>query len=103
MNRNYRNGRSREYRSINLLRGEGFECVRSAGSKGHWDVVAWNAALIRFVQVKKNPPSKAELQSLTKAGAHSPQRPERNLDLQEEQGVGEKNNPVTAKAIVATG
>lgn len=67
-NKNYRNGRAREYKAMNLLREAGYECIRAAGSKGHWDIVAWKHTdfePIRFIQVKSNClPSAAEVRSM---------------------------------------
>ena len=67
VNRSYVNGRRREYKAIALLREAGFECIRAAGSKGHFDIVAWNNALVKFGQVKTNPPTQVELESLKQA------------------------------------
>lgn len=66
---NYERGRAREYRIMARLRAEGWFCIRSAGSKGPVDIVAfkrqvtpdgrWPGGVLRtvtrFLQVK--PPS----------------------------------------------
>ncbi len=53
-NRNYIRGRQREYRVMNMLEDLGYICVRAAGSKGMFDVVAIGPKDIRLVQVKLN-------------------------------------------------
>jgi len=42
-----------ELRAIRRLRREGYSTVRSAGSKGVFDVIAYNQKEIKFIQVKK--------------------------------------------------
>ena len=49
---NYRKGRRAEYRTRRLLEGAGFMCVRSAGSKGAVDLVAFDRVSLKFLQVK---------------------------------------------------
>lgn len=49
-----RKGRSREYRSKRLLEAAGYEVVRSAASKGTWDLVGLSSADVVLVQVKCN-------------------------------------------------
>ena len=53
-NRNYLNGRSREYRIQNKLRQQGYIVLRCRGSHGFADLIAINKAghKIRFIQVK---------------------------------------------------
>ena len=54
-NRNYLRGRSREYRTMDKLRAEGFDIVlRSAGSHSQIDVMGINTStkIIRFIQNK---------------------------------------------------
>lgn len=54
-NTNYRNGRAREYRTLNQLREDGFDIVfRSAGSHSKVDCVGINMMerKIRFIQCK---------------------------------------------------
>lgn len=52
-NSNYINGRNAEYLAKALLLKQGYEVVRSAGSKSAIDLVAWNERETRFIQVKK--------------------------------------------------
>ena len=40
MNKNYKNGRAREYRIIKKLEKEGWLCIRSAGSHSPIDIIA---------------------------------------------------------------
>ena len=51
---NYANGARAERLAMSDLRRTGWECVRSAGSHGAVDVVAWNDAGARLIQVKKD-------------------------------------------------
>jgi hypothetical protein len=63
-NLNYNNGRAREYRIMKRLEAQGWWCVRSAGSKGVVDIVAFKLWLeddqdrlaarlkTRFIQAK---------------------------------------------------
>ena len=67
MNRNYIAGRRLEYRAIALLRQQNFECIRAPASKGYWDIIAWDDDHLKFIQVKKNRVSRAELQTLKQA------------------------------------
>jgi len=39
-NPNYRKGRRAEYEVMDLLKEQGYTCVRTAGSHGRWDVIA---------------------------------------------------------------
>jgi len=48
----YRKGRRLEYRTMRVLEAAGYTCARTAGSHGAWDVIAWNEAHVRFIQVK---------------------------------------------------
>ncbi len=48
----YSKGRQYEYRTIKSLKDQGFNCIRSAGSHGPFDIVAWNEDVIYFIQVK---------------------------------------------------
>jgi hypothetical protein len=50
----YSKGRRREYQTIDWLQERGFECVRAAGSKGVFDIVAFSFATVLLVQVKCN-------------------------------------------------
>jgi hypothetical protein len=60
-------GRVAEWRSRDLLRAGGFTVVRAAGSKGAFDLVAWNANGGFLVQVKWNAwPSPEERAALEK-------------------------------------
>ena len=52
MSTSYERGRGAEYRAINELKADGYEAVRTAGSHGKADVIAWNDNLIRFIQCK---------------------------------------------------
>jgi len=62
-------GTSKEYKAIRLLRNEGYYTVRSAGSHGLWDIVAYNHTKVRFIQVKSAgvKPSAAERRALLHA------------------------------------
>jgi Holliday junction resolvase len=52
MNSNYVRGRAIEYKIIAFLSENGYYAIRSAGSKGVFDVIAFNGEHIRFVQAK---------------------------------------------------
>lgn len=50
---NYRRGREREYRTQRILESAGYETIRTAGSHGPVDVIAFGVpSSVRFVQVK---------------------------------------------------
>lgn len=57
----YSVGRRREQETVHYLRSEGYGTLRAAGSKGVFDVVGYNSAVVRFIQVKS---SKAQYGSL---------------------------------------
>jgi len=58
-------GRHNEHRTIALLQEQGYATVRSAASKGLWDIVAYNGLEIVFVQVKTNGwPGRQESQAM---------------------------------------
>ena len=51
---------------VGLLEAEGWRCLRSAGSRGPWDLVAVNRAEVRLIQVKttrtlRSPTTRAHL------------------------------------------
>jgi hypothetical protein len=50
----YNSGRYYEYKTMTWLKERGYQCIRSAGSKGPIDVVGYNEEMILFVQVKKS-------------------------------------------------
>jgi len=52
-NKSYAAGRRAEYKCIEHLREAGWSAVRTAGSHGPFDVVAWTDHQILFIQVKK--------------------------------------------------
>src|SRR3990167_9134968 len=83
MNKRYVDGRNKEYLVQKQLRLEGYESVRSAGSKGNWDIVAWlvrpenelEQSLFRFIQSKTGIPPKREIRKLSSAPVpHSVQK-----------------------------
>lgn len=49
----YGRGRAAEHRARKVLEDDGFSVVRSAGSKGLIDLVAWNSVQVRFIQTKR--------------------------------------------------
>ena len=53
-NKNYINGRAREYRFKKALESEGMKVFRMSGSHGEFDLIALNleAGIINFIQVK---------------------------------------------------
>jgi len=62
-------GRRNEYKSIKLLESKGYYCVRSAASKGLFDIVAISPTKILLVQVKTGrPASQKELTKMTDFG-----------------------------------
>jgi hypothetical protein len=64
-NRNYANGRDREYQAMRYLEKWGYVCVRAAGSHGLWDVIGRNRDRFVLAQVKYNcKPSAAELREM---------------------------------------
>lgn len=66
-------GRRLEHKTRERLEAEGYDVLRSAASKGSWDLVAIRATDIRLVQVKANAwPGSVEMESmqLTKVPAN---------------------------------
>lgn len=65
----YSSGRRAEYSAIRFLSERGYGTVRSAGSKGVFDVVAYNDAIVRFIQIKstksKRPSYKKDVSQIT--------------------------------------
>jgi len=60
---NYQKGRRYEYKAVNLLRTRGYDCTRTAGSHGHYDVIAVSGKEVLLVQVKSGADiSKKELE-----------------------------------------
>ena len=57
----YRKGRRYEYKAKRVLEQEGFEVVRSAASKGKWDLVAVKPGCIRLIQVRKGKPTEGAI------------------------------------------
>lgn len=49
----YERGIRAEYQAVNDLRDSGYTVIRSAGSHGAADVVAWLGYLVRIIQVKQ--------------------------------------------------
>ena len=47
-------GTKNEYKSIRLLEALGYDCTRSAGSFGAWDIVALSRTDVVCIQVKTN-------------------------------------------------
>ena len=69
MNSKYIRGRRAEYRVIKKLQSDGYTTIRSAGSKGLWDVIAYNWASMQWlvIQVKVNKkPTLKEMKLLKK-------------------------------------
>ena len=58
---NYSKGANLERKAKAALESAGYSCVRSAGSHGGADVVAWNQTRLRLIQVKNRPLAPAEL------------------------------------------
>ena len=53
MTTNYQRGAQTEYRACQELERVGYTTLRSAGSKGAIDIVAWNHNGVRFIQLKR--------------------------------------------------
>ena len=67
MNPRYVRGRKAEWKSRDLLVKQGYTVVRAAGSKGAYDLVAWNTAETVLVQVKCDRwPTKPEVEALVR-------------------------------------
>lgn len=71
MTNQYAAGRTREYKVRDLLVDNGYDVVRSAGSKGAIDLVAIKPGQILFVQVKTlAPPGPKALNKLYDLASH---------------------------------
>jgi len=64
----YRRGRSAEYRVRDIFIKRGFEVIRSAGSKGRFDLIAidWTRGEIFFLQVKSGKSATREANSVAR-------------------------------------
>jgi len=60
----YRIGRRLEWRIRKILEEHGYEVIRSAGSKGRWDLVAVKDGIIRLIQVKKGKVQRHKIKDL---------------------------------------
>ena len=49
----YASGRITEYKARNFLIEKGYYVLRSAGSKGAFDLIAWKGEVYRHIQVKR--------------------------------------------------
>jgi Holliday junction resolvase len=62
---NARKGARAEHKSIRLLEAGGYRCIRSAASKGTFDIVAVGPADVLLIQCKVNRwPSPAEMDAI---------------------------------------
>lgn len=52
MNKKYNSGRQKEYELKRKLEKLGYRVTRAAGSKGAFDIIAYNRDQVRFIQVK---------------------------------------------------
>ena len=52
-NKNYNNGRAREYRLMRKLEADGYTCFRTAGSHTKVDILAFKYGSLRLIQSKK--------------------------------------------------
>lgn len=52
MTTKYQSGRQVEQKVVLFLKANGYKVTRSAGSKGVFDVIAYNESTVRFIQVK---------------------------------------------------
>jgi len=69
MNSKYLRGRRAEYRVIKVCKNAGYTTIRSAGSKGLWDIVCYNSKVMRWIviQVKVNKkPTLKEMKAMQK-------------------------------------
>jgi len=69
MNSKYLRGRRAEYKVIKQLKADGYTTIRSAGSKGLWDIVGYKFDIYRWlvIQVKVNKkPTLKEMKLLRK-------------------------------------
>ena len=61
-------GRRNEHKTIQLYEKLGYQAIRSAASKGLWDVIVWDSQGIVFIQCKTNGlPGKEEMEALREA------------------------------------
>ena len=65
-NHNYRRGAYYERLARAQLQGDGYQVMRSAGSKGAWDLIAWLPQIdggMRFIQCKAQKATAAEVKA----------------------------------------
>lgn len=63
----YRKGRAFEYRLIKLYRDTGYDpVIRSSGSHGPFDIIAFNEKSVTLTQCKSRKPSRKEIEALKK-------------------------------------
>jgi len=65
-NPNYVKGARQENAVRKILESQGYSVMRSAGSKGVFDLIAWNAEEVRFIQVKYDAPIQPDLDKMSR-------------------------------------
>ena len=74
MRNRYHAGRTYEYRCVHHLRRHGYQAQRTAGSRGPFDIIAWDHTRILMIQVKhiRKPTQRtAALKAATRAWTRS--------------------------------
>jgi len=66
VNSKYIRGRRAEYRVIKKLKADGYTTIRSAGSKGLWDVIAYNWDNMSWLVIQVKIGKKPSLREMTK-------------------------------------
>jgi len=64
----YASGRETEYKIRRFLDDLGYDTVRSAGSKGAFDIIAWNDLVTRRIQAKREKSKSSYSKDLEKMG-----------------------------------
>jgi len=64
---NYARGIKVEYRVRDLYKYKGYRVIRSAGSRGPWDLLAYDKFNVIFIQCKNHKPTKDELNDFNHA------------------------------------
>jgi len=60
----YAKGHRRELIARKILEAQGYNVIRSAGSHGPWDLVAYKDREIRFIQIKSSRPGPASREKI---------------------------------------
>lgn len=98
-NPQYLAGRRLEYEVMAEMREKGYKVLRTAGSHGDYDLVAYKTNSTVFIQCKRVS-TKAEMERMLKAWTSSPPEPPGTVNFSQQLSVRVKGASKTESAIV---